>query len=130
MMELSVSQLWHSGPEWLTSDLPVHSVIKSLPMPEPCLQELKSTSKLSHSLLAAEKKPTIGHLLWCEDFSSLQKLLRVTAYVLRAVNRFKAKEEFNVRPRCIDPWGDCVFRATLDLPCAKGVTPTGRLQHT
>ena len=27
----------------------------------------------------------------CEDFSSLQRLLRVTAYILRAVNRFKTE---------------------------------------
>jgi len=33
----------------------------------------------------------VGDVMSCEDFSSLQMLLRVTAYILRAVNRIKAK---------------------------------------
>ena len=92
MMELSVSQLWRMGPEWLGLGAPVHSDGESFSMPKSCLQELKSTSKSSHNLLAVEEKPTIGDLVQCEDFSSLQRLLRVTAYVLRAVERFKAKK--------------------------------------
>ena len=60
-------------------------------MPELCLAELKTNSKLAHSLLVTEGKPTVGDVMSCEDFSSLQRLLRVTAYILRAVNHFKAK---------------------------------------
>ena len=42
LMELSVSQLWRNGPEWLGLDSSVQSDVKTLPMPELCSQELKS----------------------------------------------------------------------------------------
>lgn len=60
-------------------------------MPESCSQELKLSSKKSYALLAVEKTPAIGDLVCCEDYSDLQRLLRVTAYVLRAADRFKTK---------------------------------------
>jgi len=41
LMELSVSQLWCNGPEWLGLDSSVQSDVKILPMPELCSQELK-----------------------------------------------------------------------------------------
>ena len=50
---------------------------------------------MSHNLLVIEQNPTIGDLISCEDFSTLHRLLRVTAYVVRAVNRFKAKKKLN-----------------------------------
>ena len=53
-MELSVSQLWRSGPEWLHLDVPIH-LNDSPPMPESCSYELKSKAKPSHNLLAAEE---------------------------------------------------------------------------
>ena len=65
--------------------------IGSLPVPEPCLQELKASSKPSHNLLTVVKNPSVGNLVSCGDYSSLRRLLRVTAYVVRAVSRFKAK---------------------------------------
>ena len=98
MTELAASQLWHNGPEWLHLDVPIHSEIESLPMPELCTQELKSTNNSSYNLLVADKKPTIGDLVHCEDFSDLQQLLRVTAYVLRAVDQFKAKRSSDLSP--------------------------------
>ncbi len=48
MMELSVSQLWCSGPQWLSLDAPTCSDNKLLPMLELCK---------SQNLLAVEKKP-------------------------------------------------------------------------
>ena len=33
----------------------------------------------------------VVHVMHCENFGDLQKLLRVTAYILRAVERFKIK---------------------------------------
>ena len=62
-------------------------------MPEPCSQQLKSTCKLSHDLSTIEGKATIGDLMSCEDFSDLQRLVRVTAYVLRVVECFKTKKK-------------------------------------
>ena len=62
-------------------------------MPESCSLELKSTSNLSHNLLAVERIPTIGELIQCGDYIDLQRLLRVTAYVRRAVDKFKFKDK-------------------------------------
>ena len=88
MSELQVSHLWHFGPEWLkfgpsTSALPEIS--------EECMRELKTNSRNTHNLAATEAQTTIGALLDCGKFSSFRKLMRVTAYVLRAVERFKDK---------------------------------------
>ena len=90
MVELSVSQLWRFRPEWLRLDAPVHS-IDPLPMPESCSRELKAKTNPSHNLLAVQNTNMIGSVIRCEDFGDLQKLLRVTTYVLRAVERFKTK---------------------------------------
>ena len=49
ILELSVSQLWRVGPEWLSLDTPIPSNNESTPMPELCLPELKTNSKLAHS---------------------------------------------------------------------------------
>ena len=103
MMELSVSQLWHSGPEWLHLDVPIR-LNDSPTMPESCSQELKSKTKPSHALLAAEETNTIGSVMHCEDFGDLQKLFRVTAYVLRAVEQFKIKRSLRaILPNTLSP---------------------------
>ena len=85
------SAWWWAGPEWLGSEPVVQTDIEMSQMPEPCSLELKSSSKTLHNLLFVHKSPTIGELLCSEEFSDLQKLYRVTANVLRAVNRFQAK---------------------------------------
>lgn len=94
IQKLSVIQLWRAGPEWLRLDTRMSSELeaKLTCMPELCLPELKANSKLSHSLLAIERRPDAGDVMSCADFSSLKRLVRVTSYVLRAVNRFKAKK--------------------------------------
>ena len=115
MMELSVSQLWCSGPEWLHLDVPIH-LNDSPPMPESCSRELKSKAKPSHNLLAAEETSTIGSVMHCENFGDLQKLLCVTAYVLRAVERFKIKRSLQANlpntmsPQEISASGSLMFR--------------------
>ena len=57
-------------------------------MPDECVVEMKK-SQPTHTLLAAEFQPDIGELLNCGDYSTLSHLLRVTAYVIRAVRIFK-----------------------------------------
>ena len=64
-------------------------------MPESCSQELKLKENPSHNLLAAEMN-TIGSVMCCENFGDLQRLLCVTAYVLRAVKQFKVKRSWRV----------------------------------
>ena len=43
-------------------------------------------------MLAASETNAIAKVICSENFSDLQKLLRVTAYVLRAVKQFKTKK--------------------------------------
>ena len=60
-------------------------------MPEECSKELKASNKKIHNLAATEVKHTIGDSIQCERFSSFRRLVRVTAYVMRAVKMFKSK---------------------------------------
>ena len=73
-------------------------------MPESYSQELKSKGKPSHNLLVAEETSTVGSVMQCEDFGDLQKLLHVTAYILRAVERFKIKRSLRANlPNTLSP---------------------------
>ena len=95
MLELSVSQLWREGPEWLRLNSPPlpNSEMNQTGMPELCQQELKSSHKSMRSQhllqVSIKESHTIGNLMSCEDYSNLHKLLRVTAFVLRASECFK-----------------------------------------
>ena len=59
--------------------------------PEECAVELKISGPQSLNLVttASDIQGLIDSLLRCQDSSALMKLLRVTAYLLRAVARFK-----------------------------------------
>ena len=95
-LELSVNQLWHSGPEWLIHKANVNdqNQDETLVMPEECAAELKKTKKTStHTLLTLECPGNSCELFKGEDYSSMPRLRRVTAYVLRAVKAFQV-------PRC------------------------------
>ena len=59
-------------------------------MPEECASEMKIKSQPGHNLLTPNSKLTIGEIMDCQDHSTMSRLLRVTAYVLRAVKRFKS----------------------------------------
>ena len=63
-------------------------------MPEESLEEMKSKDrKLFHSMLVSSGEPAsnLGKIIACDNFSSLQRLLRVTAYVMKFVNILKYK---------------------------------------
>ena len=89
MLELSVSHLWRTGPDWLSMEVPLGSGVEPSAMPEQCSQELNSSSKLSHSLVTVEGR-TIGALLDCGNYSSWTRLVRVSAYVAA---QFKTKKK-------------------------------------
>lgn len=91
LIQLTTSDLWRKGPDWLTSgEISVCQEDES--MPEECIQELKAKDrKLLHSLVVVERTTRIGQLIQCEHFSSAQRLFRVTAYVLLAAEKFKKK---------------------------------------
>ncbi len=86
-LETAMSQLWRQGPNWLYENFPWKSP-ENTSMPEECAIELKATA--SHlSLLTTDAKGSVDKLLSCNKFSSLSKLLRVTALIVKAIKRFK-----------------------------------------
>jgi hypothetical protein len=93
MPELQVSRLWRYRPDWL-KDIPKSSNVDDrTEMPAECSRELKASNKKTHNLAATEVKHTIGDVIDSERFSSFRRLVRVTAYVLRAMKLFKNKAD-------------------------------------
>ena len=91
--ELLSNHLWLNGPDWLYTgqDLPVEGMDTDSEIPEECHQETKS-KKAAHSLVVAQGHGLhIGRLIQCENFSSLHRLLRVTALVLKFLRLLRLK---------------------------------------
>ena len=58
-----------------------------------CVSEMKAKECiLTHTLLVSAEYHRIGQLIQCDSFSRLQKLLRVTVYVRKSINRHLARE--------------------------------------
>ena len=87
--ELAGSRLWHYGPDWLIHPRTCRD--EELEMPEDCLKEIKTTHCPTHSLLTAEGSNSLSNIIHCENYSNLLRLLRVTAYVCRFVEKVKGK---------------------------------------
>ena len=78
--DLAVSRLWGKGPEWLNDDISeIH--FEDLTIPEECVSELKITE--SCNLLVTEERKGLSEIIDCKQYSSVNRLLRVTAYILR-----------------------------------------------
>ena len=91
-LELSVNLLWRRGPEWLQSGFEPNSpTSQDQNMPEDCLIELKPSQPLC--LVTTTESKALDSIIDLTRFNSLQKLLRMTAMVLRAVKRFKRATE-------------------------------------
>ena len=90
LLELSLNQLWRRGPPWLLAqDTDPDQELDKFTMPTECVSEMKIPKEKTHNLLVTTQALTIGSVIKCEDFSTLTRLLRVTAYVLRAVKLLK-----------------------------------------
>ena len=92
--ELATNQLWKCGPDWLKALEPLCRTSSLEEIPELCLAELKASSKVRvHSLLTPHLPHRIGSIIDVKRFSSIHKLLRVTAYVLKFVSILKGVSE-------------------------------------
>ena len=93
--QLATRALWVKGPEWLShcgEELNSTGVIKHIP--EDCLTEMtvKNRENLKTSTLLLNTNPSsISCVIDISRFSNLQRLLRVTAYVLRFLENLKVK---------------------------------------
>lgn len=87
--ELVNSSLWFNGPDWLITEDLEGAVEGQDELPEECQKELKTQDQSSitvHSMLTTEDLG-ISKIIDLDRYSSLDKLLRVTAYVLRFIER-------------------------------------------
>lgn len=89
-IELVGSRLWRYGPDWLFYSRAIEDE-EGLKMPEECLKEIKATHDTTHGFLITSRSSCLDNIIHCESFSRLQRLLRVTAYVIRFVNTLKGK---------------------------------------
>ena len=88
--QLKGSQLWWCGPAWLTKqpeDWPVTT--ESFRIPESLIEEKKTVTAM---LTGTEVVTGISAVIDINDYSSLQRLVRVTAWVKRFLHNTRAKE--------------------------------------
>ena len=82
-VDLSVNYLWKNGSEWLKTSINVAQLPEEIP--ELCVTELKATSQGAVHNLLTTQPPSIGQIIDIQRFSSIHKLYRVTAYVLKFI---------------------------------------------
>ena len=87
-MELALSGLWASGPKWL-GEKSTDSPPPEISMPEGCTTELrvKDQPQTINFLATSENAPDLSAAIDCRKYSSIQKLLKVTAHVVRFVDK-------------------------------------------
>lgn len=97
-LELKKNNLWLNGPDWLkTPQDSAGDTDSDYQIPEECQQEMRRQNP-GHTLTVTQiDGPHIGNLMDCGHFSSFNRLLGVTALVIRFVHvlRSKVKESRN-----------------------------------
>ena len=83
--ELAGSKLWHYDPDWLIHN---HPGEEALEMPDQCQRD-ETSCHPTHNLVVTGNVHVLSNIICCENFSSLQRLLRVIAYVLRFIHILK-----------------------------------------
>ena len=85
LSELRTNALWIHGPEWLqTTDYEEDPTLTEIP--DECLTEMKRNAV--HTLLKTQQNG-ISRLINADNYSDIDRLLRVTAYVLFFVQKLK-----------------------------------------
>jgi len=91
--QLAENKLWMMGPVWLSQRKEeLKSIVITEHLPEECLTEMtvKNRGNLkSSTLLVNTNDSSISCVIDISRFSNLQRLLRVTAYVLRFLKNLK-----------------------------------------
>ena len=91
--QLKENQLWWRGPSWLIErpeDWPV--LTESLRTPESLIEEKKSAAVM---MTKAEIVSGIAGVIDVNDYSTLQRLVRVTAWIKRFIDNSRAKAKQN-----------------------------------
>ena len=100
LLELSVNILWRDGPGWIREGNPTQD--KECHQPEECLTELRNKDRqLVHGLLMAGNTAKLSHIMDCRNYSSLKRLLSVTALVMKfgrmLLDKIRCGEQTNPR---------------------------------
>ena len=69
--------------------------IQEIEMPEECTLEMQSKDRQTVTSLLAAEETGISQIIDCEEYSSTNRLFRVTAYVLKFVDRLKNRSDDN-----------------------------------
>ena len=81
--QLPTNSLWLYGPKWLHGKIP--DAEDMMEMPEQCELEQKKLKNASHTMLTVDSQVNLSLLIKCENFSSKERLFRITAYVLKFI---------------------------------------------
>ena len=97
LQALVESQLWFHGPNWLRdSNINIEGDTLGASMPTECLEELRVKDRETLALSVVENnKGDISDIMSIERFSSYNKLIGSTAYVLKFVERLKKLRNVN-----------------------------------
>jgi hypothetical protein len=95
--QLETNTVWWNGPEFLRQSeesWPVHPTSKTVP--EKAIKEIvKNPQTVTHSFATTDNHRAsttrLDKIIDCNSYSTLTRLLRVTAYVLRFINILKKK---------------------------------------
>ena len=95
---LALSELWWSGPDWLAStENPAKENVNIEFMPDECRNEMKVKDQRAlnketvSALIVHGSKNSLSNIINCKDCSSLDRLLRVTAIVLKFIKMLKSR---------------------------------------
>ena len=103
--KLADNKLWWSGPEFLQSDQTQWPRLERIPVPDGSTSELRNKKAECEDSYSSQDTATLvtevgesvelnlEYIIPCEDYSDVQRLFRVTAYVLRFVGNLKRKLE-------------------------------------
>ena len=90
-VDLAANNLWIKGPGWLGTVTADDASQEAL-MPTECANELAVKDRPAVlNLLITNEGPSLDKIINCQDFSSMQRLVRVTTHVLRFVDNIKRK---------------------------------------
>ena len=86
-IELSVSRLWHCGPDWLLTVQDERQ--PAVNMPTECFTEMKAKDKMTHSLITSTATINLESVIPCKRYSKFSRLILVTMYVMKFVYALK-----------------------------------------
>ena len=86
-----MNQLWHNRPEWLVLTETPH---EDLAVSPECVAEMKINSV--HGLMTSEDSTGLSQIIRCEDFSSYNHLISVTALVLKFCHLLQCRVNLEV----------------------------------